>query len=147
MNCPYASAETSKLTGTRYRSPAGNTGIGRVATVSTNWAGNVSFLAARRHGEDHLAPVCCVRCPHDQAALFENRDDPGHGGRLHLFVLGELARGHRAVAHQGGQGGQLRVGKIGLQPERDALGSEPAREPTHRDPERCGQADIRPGLR
>src|SRR3984957_15858682 len=49
MNCPYASAETSKLTRTRYRTPPVNTGPGRAATLTTNWAGNVSFRSARRH--------------------------------------------------------------------------------------------------
>ena len=75
--------------------------------------GNVGSMGARLmheapalvgHREHHLALVGRVRRPHHQPALLEDGYDPRHGGRLHLLVLGQLARRHRAVALQRREG-------------------------------------------
>lgn len=64
--------------------------------------------------------------PPDHAPAFQHSDDPGHRGRLHLLVLGQLARGHPIVLFQRGERGQLRIGKLGLQPLRHPLGAHAA---------------------
>ena len=83
----------------------------------------------------------------DELALLEHRDDPGHGGRLDLLVLGELARRHRVVHLQSGQRGQLGLRKHGLGHARGgALGPQAPGKPAHGDPERGGQPGISLGL-
>ena len=69
------------------------------------------FHAVVGHGQHHLTPVGCVRCPHDQAALLQHRDDPRHRRRLHLLVVGEFARGHRLMAVKCRERGKLNVGE------------------------------------
>ena len=51
-----------------------------------------------------LAAVRLVGGAQDQPTLLEAGEDPGHRRRLHLLVLGELARGQRAVPVEGAEG-------------------------------------------
>jgi hypothetical protein len=96
------------------------------------------------HGEDDLPAVGGVRCPADETALLEDRDDPGHRRRLHLLVLGEFAGRHRVMPLERRERGQLDVGQDGLGPaESQALHAEPPSEPGDGNPHRGGQSRIR----
>src|SRR5215469_1336294 len=51
-----------------------------------------------RHREDDLPAVGRVRGALHEAAFLQHRDHPRHRRRLHLLVLGQLARSHRLMA-------------------------------------------------
>jgi len=89
-----------------------------------------------------------MRHPHDEIARLQRGDNPGHGRRLHLFVLGQLARAHRRVPLQRRQRGQLGVGQGVLDRSlRYPLHAQPTGQPAHRNPECRGEAGVRPALR
>jgi hypothetical protein len=79
----------------------------------------------------------------DEVPLLEDGDDPRHGRRLHLLVVGELARGHRLVAVECREGGKLDVGQHHLgAAESEALHPETPCQPADRDPHRGRQAGV-----